>query len=385
MKIILIGPVYPYKGGISHYTSLLYQALIKKGFQVSLHSFKFQYPKFLYKKEQKDERNSQFRIDNTKYSIHTMNPFNWCNVSRIIKKENPDLIIIQWWHPYFAPCYWTLCKMLRRYKIFFICHNVFPHERFPMDKMLTKMVLKQGNYFITQSYTDAEDLLTIKSDAVYGVAPHPTYNIFKIKDLSRQEARKILQIGEKNKVLLFFGFVRAYKGLKYLLSAMPEIVKDVPDAELWVVGDFGIDRNEYFTQIAQLGISSKVKIIDGYIADTEVEQYFAASDLVVLPYISATQSGIVQIAFGFEKPIVVTDVGGLPDVVSDGKTGYVVSAESSGELAKAVKDFFINNRSDVFRKNIKKDEKKFSWDTFVDKLCEVLGEEYSINKNELSD
>lgn len=382
MKIILIGPVYPYKGGISHYTGLLYQALIKRGFQVSLHSFKFQYPEILYKKEQKDERTPQFKIDNAKYSIHTMNPFNWFNVSRIIKREMPDLIIIQWWHPYFAPCYWALCKMLRRYKILFVCHNVFPHERFPLDKILTKKVLKQGDYYITQSYTDAKDLLTIKADAVYGVTPHPTYNIFKMKGLSRQEARKILQIKEESKVLLFFGFIRVYKGLKYLLSAMPEIIRDVSNVELWIVGDFGSGREEYFEQITKLGISSKVKIVEGYIADTDVEQYFAASDLVVLPYVSATQSGIVQIAFGFEKPIIVTNVGGLPDVVKDGKTGYVVSPGSPDELAGAVKDFFGNNRSDYFRQNIKKEEKKFSWDTFVDKLCEVLEEDNQNHEKE---
>lgn len=375
IRIALIGPVYPYKGGISHYTGLLYRALVKNGHKVYLHSYKLQYPKFLYKKEQKDERNPQFRIEGTKYSIHTANPFNWINASRLIKKDRPNLIIIQWWHPYFAPCYWSLCKLLRKYKVLFVCHNVFPHERFPLDKSLTKLTLKNGDYFITQSEMDAADLLSIKSNAKFRVTPHPTYNAFKIKDMSKTEARKILQIDHSAKVLLFFGFVREYKGLKYLLQAMPEIKQRIPDVQLWVVGDFGSDRETYFDMIDSLSIKENVKVVEGYIADAEVEKYFAACDLVVLPYISATQSGIVQIAYGFTKPVLVTDVGGLPDVVTNEKTGYVVKSESHSEISAKVIDFFEGNRAEEFVENIKKEEARFSWDTFVDKVIELAGED----------
>lgn len=373
MKITLIGPVYPYKGGISHYTGLLYKALVKNGNDVSLHSFKFQYPKLLYKKEQKDERNPQFKIEDTHYSIHTMNPFNWIHVSHMINKEKPDLIVIQWWHPYFAPCYQMLCKLFKG-KILFVCHNVFPHERFPLDRLLTKMVLKQGDYFITQSKMDAEDLLSIRPDAKYRVTPHPTYNAFKIKDMSKEEARSILSINKSASILLFFGFVREYKGLKYLLDAMPSIKNQLPEAELWVVGDFGSDRESYMEEIASLDIKDRVKVVEGYIADAEVEKYFAASDLVVLPYISATQSGIVQIAYGFQKPVLVTDVGGLPDVVTNGKTGYVVKPKSCNEIAAAVIDFVKQKRAGEMIENIKKEEKRFSWDTFVETLTELVKE-----------
>ena len=368
IKIALIGPVYPYKGGISHYTGLLYKALVQEGHEVDLHSYKFQYPKFLYKKEQKDERNPQFKIENTHYSIHTMNPFNWIGAAKSIKKNKPDLVVIQWWHPYFAPCYFALCKLLRKQKIMFICHNVFPHERFPMDKQLVKMVLKRGDYFITQSQMDARDLLSIKPDARYKVTPHPTYNAFKIKDMSRKEAREILEIKENARVLLFFGFVREYKGLKYLLYAMPSIRQKVPDIQLWVVGDFGSDRESYMERIASLKIEEVVKVVEGYIADAEVEKYFAACDLVALPYISATQSGIVQIAYGFQKPVLVTNVGGLPDVVTDRETGYVVQAESAGAIAEGAIDFFEKDREKEFIENIIKEEKRFSWKTFVENL-----------------
>lgn len=368
MKIVLIGPVYPYKGGISHYTGLLYKALVRAGHEVSLHSYKFQYPKFLYKKEQKDERNPQFKIEDTHYSIHTMNPFNWIGAARHIKKEKPDLVVIQWWHPYFAPCYFGLCKLLKSREILFVCHNVFPHERFPLDKQLTKLVLKQGDYFITQSRMDAEDLLSIKPDARYKVTPHPTYNAFKIKDMTGAEARSILKIKENAKVLLFFGFVREYKGLKYLLDAMPAIRQGVPDIQLWVVGDFGSDKESYMNQIVSLKIGDVVKVVEGYIADAEVEKYFAACDMVALPYSSATQSGIVQIAYGFQKPVLVTDVGGLPDVVTDGKTGYVVESKSTKAIAEAAVDFFNKNRAAEFTQNIIKEKERFSWETFVKNL-----------------
>lgn len=240
-----------------------------------------------------------------------------------------------------------------------------------MDKVLTKMVLKQGNCFITQSNMDANDLLSIKSDAVYCVTPHPTYNAFKIQNLSLLEARSILKIDEQKKVLLFFGFVREYKGLKYLLEAMPQIKKSVQNTELWVVGDFGDNKQEYFDQITHLSIEDNVKIVEGYIADGEVEKYFAACDLVVLPYTSATQSGIAQIAFGFEKPVLATNVGGLPDVVANLQTGYIVEPESAEQIANAVEDFFGKNRAGEFQSNIQKEAGRFSWDVLVGKICEL--------------
>lgn len=374
MRIALIGPVYPYKGGISHYTGLLYKELVKQGHQVHLHSFKFQYPSFLYHKEQKDERDSQFKIADTNYSIHTMNPLNWLSAARKISKDDPELVVFQWWHPYFMPCFWSLCKLLKKRKILFICHNVFPHERFPMDRFLTKLMLRQGDYFITQSRMDAEDLLSVKPDASYVVTPHPSYNVFKLKNLSVQEARELLQIQDQTKVLLFFGFVREYKGLKYLLRAMPEIREKVSDIQLWIVGDFGKDKDEYMELIRDMDIGEQIKVVEGYIADAEVEKYFAASDLVVLPYVSATQSGIVQIAYGLERPVLVTDVGGLPDVVTDRKTGYVVESQSPHAIAEAVRDYFEQNRQEEFAANIREEEERFSWSTFADKLIGLVEE-----------
>lgn len=372
MKIAMIGPVHPYKGGIAHYTDLLCRALREDGNEVQLYSFKFQYPKLLYKKPQKDMKSSGFGTNDAEFCIHTLNPFNWIRVAGRIKKQKPELIILQWWHPYFAPCFWSICKLLRREKILFVCHNVFPHERFPLDRLLTKWTLGCGRYFITQSKMDARDLLSVKHDAVYRVTPHPTYGMFCKQGMSMSKAREQLKIDQGQRVLLFFGFVRKYKGLQYLLEAMKLLKEKDFKVQLWVVGDFGEDKDEYVEQIRRFEIEDQVQMVEGYVPDDEVEKYFAASDLVVLPYLSATQSGIVQIAFGFEKPVLVTEVGGLPDVVTNGKTGYVVEPRSAEMIAEAIMDYYINKRREAFVSQIEKEKDRFSWKTFVDTMMQMV-------------
>ncbi len=367
MRIVLIGPVYPYKGGISHYTSLLCRALRQKH-EVIMVSYKMQYPKFLFKKEQKDYSNKSFQVDDTKYWIHTANPINLFLAARRIRKLRPDAVILQWWHPYFAPCYRILATLLGEIPLLITCHNVFPHERFPLDRFLTRMVLKRADGYIVQSHLDEKDLLTVKPDANYVVTPHPTYNAFKMKNMSRAEARELLAVGHDSPMLLFFGFVREYKGLKYLLDALPEVKKRIPDISLWVVGDFGDDKDVYLEQIERNRIGDNIRLVEGYVPDQEVEKYFAAADLVVLPYVSATQSGIVQIAYGFDKPVVVTDVGGLPDVVRHRETGYVVSSGNAQEIAKAVISFYQEDRETDWESNIRKQAAEFSWETMVERM-----------------
>lgn len=364
-KIVLVGPVYPYKGGISHYTGMMYRALAKRH-DVTMVSYKMQYPKFMFKKEQRDYSNDSFKVEDTNYWLNTANPFNIMATASKIRKLKPDLVIIQWWHPYFAPCYTILTSLLKGLKIAFVCHNVFPHERFPMDRQLTKMTLKHGDHFIVQSALDLRDLLSIKPEADVRQTQHPTYNAFKFRDMSRDEAREVLSLPGEEKVLLFFGFVKEYKGLKYLIQAMPEIKKQLGHVRLMVVGDFGDDKEQYMELIREMQVEDVVETVEGYIPDREVEKYFAASDLVVLPYVSATQSGIVQIAYGFTKPVVVTNVGGLPEVVTDGKTGYVVESENPSELAKAVVRFFAEEKADEFEVHIREEEYKFSWDRIVE-------------------
>ena len=371
-KIALIGPVYPYKGGIAHYTSLLYKALSKK-YDVAMISYKMQYPKLLFKKEQKDYSNDMFKVDGTLFMLNTANPFNIIKTGMYIRKINAEAAIIQWWHPYFSPCYRILESVLgKKIKKIFICHNVFPHERFPMDRLLTRLVLKKGDGFIVHSKSDGDDLLSIKPDALYRQNPHPTYNAFKIKNMTREDARSELGRTNDEKLLMFFGFVREYKGLRHLLDAM-KIVKDkLKDVHLIIAGSFGDDKESYMNLIKDNGIEGITEVSDGYTPDSEVEKYFAACDIVVLPYESATQSGIVQIAYGFGKPVLVTDVGGLPDVVTDRKTGYVVEPKSPQAIADAVEDFFANGRSREFEEHIREEAYRFSWERLSEKIGEIM-------------
>lgn len=360
-RIVMIGPVYPFKGGISHYTGAMAKNLAKD-FEVFTVSYKMQYPKILFKSEQKDFDNDTLKIHDTKYLINTANPFNWINSARKIKKLKPDYIIMQWWHPYFSPCYTGLSMLTRKIPKIFVCHNVFPHERFPLDRFLTRTVLRKGKAYITHSAMDAEDLKEIVAVPNYETTVLPVHNSFKMKNLTKPQARLAANVAEDKKILLFFGFVRDYKGLRHIINAMPEIVKYDSNIRLMIVGEFRSDKEHYLEQIKNLGVGDNIDIVDGYIPDSGIEKYFAASDLIVLPYESATQSGIVQIAYGFEKPVIATNVGGLPEVIADGKTGYIVEPKNPKALAEAVIRFFDENKSEEFTENVRKEAYRYSWD-----------------------
>ena len=360
-RIVMIGPVYPFKGGISHYTGAMAKNLAKD-FEVFTVSYKMQYPKILFKSEQRDFDNDTFKVHDTKYLVNTANPFNWINSARKIKKLKPDYIIMQWWHPYFSPCYTALSMFTRKIPKIFVCHNVFPHERFPLDKFLTRTVLRKGKAYITHSAMDAEDLKEIVAVPTYETTVLPVHNSFKMKNLTKPQARLAADVAEDKKILLFFGFVRDYKGLRHIINAMPEIVKYDSNIRLMIVGEFRSDKEHYLEQIKNLGVGDNIDIVDGYIPDSGIEKYFAASDLIVLPYDSATQSGIVQIAYGFEKPVIATNVGGLPEVIADGKTGYIVEPKNPKALAEAVIRFFDENKSEEFTENVRKEAYRYSWD-----------------------
>ena len=373
MHILMIGPVFPYKGGISHYTGLMARNL-SKTHDVEVISFKMQYPKFLYKgKEQRDCENDGFRYDNTTFLINTVNPMSYIKTARYIKKKKPDVVIFQWWHPFFAPAYRSILGLLgkNRPKIIFLCHNVFPHEGFPLSKVLTKAVFKMGDAFIVHAESEVQDLESIIDNPKYRQTVLPSFYAFKKSNMPKEAARSILEIDTSTKVLLFFGFIREYKGLRHLINAMPQICETLDNVLLLIVGEFfESNRNDYLKLIQESGCSDNIRLYDGYTPDKEVEKFFAACDVVVLPYESATQSGIVQIAYGFEKPVVATAVGGLPDVVSDGKTGYLVPPSDPQKLAETVIRFFGSQDVSSFSVNIKKEEERYSWD----RMKEVVGD-----------
>jgi glycosyltransferase involved in cell wall biosynthesis len=352
--------------------------------EVTVLSYSLQYPDILYPgSSQRDYANDAFRIEGTRYLLNTVNPVSYVKTAAFVKKQRPDLLIAQWWHPFFAPAYWTVMRLVKSAcKILFVCHNVFPHEKFPLQNVLVPAVLKKGDAFIVQSELDEKALLSFIEQPKYAKTVHPTYNAFKATGLSKGEARKLLNLEEDEKVLLFFGFIREYKGLKTLIAAMPEITSSLPACKLLIVGDFHSrqSKDEYAGLLEMSGCRENILLVDGYVPDNEVEKYFAACDLVVLPYDSATQSGIVQIAYGFEKPVVATDVGGLGEVVIDGMTGYVVPPKDPRSLASAVVKFFAEDKSQKFSDCIRKESYKYSWSKMVDVIEDLY---LQIEKNNL--
>ncbi len=362
MRIVMVGPVYPFKGGIAHYTGLMSNNLAREH-EVFNVSFSMQYPKIMYKHEQKDFRNDSFRTANAEYMINTINPISWIRTVRHIRRLEPDLVIFSWWHPFFSPSFGYLARKLKAgCRVFFLCHNVLPHEGFPMKHFFCKHTLKHGDVHILHTTQDADDLKGLLENPKYYMTPHPTYNVFKMQNMPRQKARQILEINEHQKVLLFFGFIREYKGLRHLLRAMPALLEKYPDMLLYVVGDFFEHNKEsYLDMIRTEGIEKSVRLYDGYTPDKEVEKFFAASDLVVLPYESATQSGIVQIAYGFEKPVVATNVGGLPEVVLDRKTGFLVPPKDPKALSSAIIEA-LSADTEAISEHIRQEAFKYSWD-----------------------
>ena len=367
-KIIMIGPVYPYKTGLSYYVSLLYKQLSTR-YDTMLISYSMLYPKILYGKEDKDYSDDTLKIDDVKYLLNSANPISCIKVANYINDQKPDLVILQWLHPYFAPSNFILLKFLKKQiKVLYICHNVFPHERFPFDKALTKIALKPAHFYITHAESDAKELRTIIRDHDVKVAVHPTYEFFKLKNLTREQARDILGIGYDEKVLLFFGLVREYKGLRHLLDAMA-LLHERKDIRLLIAGDFCGHQDEYDTQIEKNSLAEVVNIYNQHIPTDEVEKFFAACDLVVLPYESATQSGVIQVAYSFDKPVLATRVGGLPDVVRDMQTGYLVEPFCPEAIADKIKDYFDNNRGEMFKEGVYQERYRYSWDRMEETIA----------------
>jgi len=368
MKISIIGPSYPFKGGISHYTTLLYRDIRKKH-ETRFYAFKRQYPQWLFPGRTDTDRSSDpIREEGVENILDSLNPLTWLEVFLKIKRDNPRLVIFPWWVSYWAPQFWTIATLIRRFtraKILFICHNVIEHESNKVNRLCTELVLRKGDYFIAHSADDLKNLRRIKPDANAKQSFHPTYEVFHSRSISKKEARRLLEIN--GNTILFFGFIRPYKGLSYLIEAMPRIIEQV-DVRALVIGEFWEGEEKYREQIKKLGLEGKIRIFNKYIPNEEVELYFAASDLVVLPYVSATGSGIVQAAFGCNKPVVTTKVGCLPEVIDDGRTGYLVPPRDSRAIADAVVSFYAEEKEEEFRQNILKQRETFSWDRLVETI-----------------
>ncbi len=372
MNIVIVGTAYPMRGSMAQLNAALGWHLAKQH-NVELVSFTRQYPQLLFPgTTQLDPGKPVYELPTTAM-VDSVNPFSWFKTARAIAAKKPDAIIMRYWIPFLAPCLGVIARRVKRLTgatVLFICDNVLPHERRPGDAMLTRFALRAADVCIVQSHAVKADLHELLPAARSVVAPHPIYNIFG-DPIPRGEARRALGLSESERVLLFFGYVRRYKGLDILLDAMPSILRRMA-AKLLVVGEFYEDQEKYERQIMTRGLQPNVQLRAEYVRNEEIATYFSAADLVVLPYRSATQSGIVQIAYHFNKPVVATRVGGLGEVIIEGKTGFLVSPESPDAIADAVVGFFEQDRDEEFARNIEAEKKNYNWERFIERVEEAI-------------
>ncbi len=380
MKIVIVGTAYPMRGGIAQFNSLLYKYLSVNN-DVKMFSFKRQYPEILFPgKTQFEQGEPAFKIpdDRNVISVDSINPINWISTGIKIAQEKPDLIIFKYWLPFFAPCFAVISHIAKKFsntKVLFICDNVIPHEKRFGDEFLTKLAFGQVDYFVVMSKTVEEDLKKFNQGKPYKLIQHPVYNIFGDK-VSKEEAKEFIfkeysiDVRKEN-VILFFGFIRRYKGLNFLIEAMLEILKKV-NLKLLVVGEFYEDEIKYTEQIKNLKLEESVRVVSDFVPDSNVKYFFSACDVVVLPYADATQSGIIQIAYHYDKPVIATNVGGLSEVVRNNETGFIIEPKNPVAISDAVIKFYDENLEEKFSNNAKEEKKKFSWEEFTSGILDLV-------------
>lgn len=373
MKILFVAPAYPLRGGIAQFTALLFKKVKERGHSAKIFSFKRQYPKFLFPgKSQFDSEQETIPVE-SEHLIDSVNPITWIKTAFKVRNYNPDVVIFMYWMSFFAPCFATisfLVKFLSCTKTLYLCHNIIPHERRFGDQILTKIAFMFVDYFMVLSKSEEADLLSFKPDARYERVSFPMNTHFP-KNWTVQKARSELGLSLSAKVILFFGLIRAYKGLTLLLEAIPFVQKQV-DVLLIIAGEFYEDVTFYKNFVKEYGLENSVIFEDHYIPNNEVGKYFTVADVIVLPYVSATQSGILPIAYDFGKPVITTNVGGLPEYVKNEVTGLIVPPQNPKELAKAIVRFFKENLGAEYMKNIESEKTKYSWDGVVDGIEKLI-------------
>ncbi len=357
-KIIIIGPAYPYRGGPSTFISYLYNSL-KDKFETKIYNYKLLYPSFLFPgKTQYDEsETSKFIVPNERV-VNSVSPLNWISTANKIKKENADLIIFDWWQPFFGICHFFISLFIRKqYKgrIVFIAENFISHEARFIDSFLTKLGLRNADHFIALSRIVEDDLESISRNRKIYRAELPPFDLYNLSDeILIKEEKKKLGFNNDDKILLFFGYVRKYKGLDLLIQALPSVISLNPDVRLLIVGEFYDDPSFYLNLINDLKLDDYIKVINRFVKNEEVGIYYGMSDLVILPYRSATQSAVLNVSYSFYKPVIATNVGGLKEFIDDGETGFLVEPKSSEALADGIKKFFSLKDKIDFTSNIKK-------------------------------
>jgi glycosyltransferase involved in cell wall biosynthesis len=373
MKITILSTAYPLRGGIAHFNGLLYKELSKDN-QVNVITFKRQYPSIFFPGKSQFESGETVEKIPSEVIVDSVNPLNWLKVGEKLRKEAPDLIIFNYWMPFFAPCFGTISRIAKRNgktKVLTICDNVIPHERKPGDRAFTNYFFNVVDFFVLLSKKVQQDLLSIKPKAENKILPHPVYSNFG-EVVSKPKAREHLKLKNNEKLILFFGFIRDYKGLDVLFETMAQL-KGKLDVKLIVAGEFYSNEEKYKDLINKLQIKDSLYLFTDFIPTNEVKYYFCAADAVILPYKDATQSGIVQIAMNFKKPVIATNVGGLEEVVLDTKTGFIVEKQRPEKIAEAIMKFYSSEDLEKeFQKNIEGEVDKYSWRKFAEGITDFM-------------
>ena len=366
-NVIILGTAYPFRGGgISTFNERMARAFQEKGDRVVIYTFSLQYPSILFpgKSQYSDEAPPE-NLD-IEVAVNSVNPFNWIKIGRKLRRLNPDLVIIRYWIPFMAPCLGTIASIIRKNrhsKVVAITDNIIPHEKMPGGKMLSKYFVNRCDAFVSMSRSVLGDLQQLDRKKPKSYTPHPLYDNFG-EPVAKEVAKQRLGLSPDCGYILFFGFIREYKGLDLLLKAFADSRLRQFPVKLLIAGEFYVDPKPYLDLIANLGISGHVELRNGFIPNSEIVNYFCASDVVAQPYREATQSGITQVAYHFNKPMITTNVGGLSETVPDGKVGFVVNPDSV-EIAEALLKYFEGGKEKEFSENIAEEKKRFSWDAFV--------------------
>lgn len=361
--IVILGSAYPFRGGLASYNERLALEYQREGHEVIVYTFSLQYPSFLFPgKTQYSESPKPNNLD-IRVRVNSTNPLNWLSVGNEIKKLKPDLLVVKYWLPFMGPCFGTISRIVKRNRhteIVSILDNVVPHEKRIGDDAFTKYFIGGIDAAVAMSQSVSDDFKTFASTKPVLLSPHPAFDNFGERETKEQGKQK-LGIDPHQPVLLFFGFIRDYKGLDWLLQAIAKMeVKQLP-FKLLIAGEFYTDAQRYLDLIQQLNLQDKVILHTHFINDEDVKHYFCAADMVVQPYKHATQSGVTQICYHFERPMLVTRTGGLPEIVPDGKVGYVVEPNVDA-ISNAILDFYTYEREGYFATNIAIEKMRFTWD-----------------------
>ena len=375
MKITILGPAHPYRGGLASIMEIMARTFQRRGDEVDIKTFTLQYPSLLFPGESQTVATpppADLRICRC---VNTMNPLNWVRVGRRIRRERPDFVLMKYWTPFMAPCFGTIARIARgngHTKVLCQIDNVEPHERHLTDKPFNRYYLHSVDGFVYMS-EQVHSELRAYSDAPALFSPHPLFENFGER-VERSEACVRLGLDPANRYVLFFGLIRDYKGLDLLLDAWAQLRRAgrTEGRRLIVAGEFYTAKEPYLNRIADNGLQDEVLLHDRFIPDDDVKYYFSAADFVVQPYKTATQSGVTQIAYQFCVPMVVTKVGGLAEIVPDGRVGYVCEPTPEG-VAGAIERMYEGDTLQRFRENCVEERRRFSWEEMCSRITELYG------------